>query len=84
MLRWMDLRRQKGAALGRYVAFHMTRIAKTVRFGGQVVIWIGAWAHASLVIAAGAVVIVLGWTYSLPRWLSLGAATRSEPITRRK
>jgi hypothetical protein len=84
MVRWMDLRRQKGSALGRYVAFHMTRIAEAVRFGGQVVIWIGAWAHAGSVIAAGAVVIVLGWTYSLPRWLSRGAAARSGPITRRK
>jgi hypothetical protein len=84
MLRWADLRRQKGSAFGRYVAFHMTRTAEAVRFGGQIVIWVGAWVHAGSLIAAGAVVVVLGWTYSLPRWLTRGASARSEPIPERK
>jgi hypothetical protein len=66
MVRWMDFTRERDSTFGRYVAHHMTRVAEAVRFGGQFIMWFGAWFHAAWVIAAGVVVIVLGWTYSLP------------------
>ena len=68
MLRWMDFERQRDSALGRYVAFHMTRTAGAVRFAGQGVAWLGAWLHAAWWIPAGAAIVVAGWTYSLPAW----------------
>jgi hypothetical protein len=68
MLRWMSFEAQRDSALGRYVAFHMTRLAEAVRMGGQFVMWIGAWQQWRLGIGLGAAVIVLGWTYSIPAW----------------
>ncbi len=70
MLRWMAFDRQRDSAFGRYVARHMTRLAEGVRFGGQVVAWVGAWHHLAWVIAAGLAATVLGWTWSLPGWWS--------------
>ena len=84
MLRWTDLRRQRTSAFGRYVAFHMTRVAEAVRFGGQIVVWVGAWAHSGPAVAGGIATIVFGWTYSLPRWLSRGAGAGSEPMAGRE
>jgi len=70
MLRWMDFEPQRDSAFGRYVAFHMTHLAEAIRFAGQIVIWVGAWFQVGWLIAAGAAVVALGWTYSLPRWRS--------------
>ena len=66
MVRWMDFTRQRDSTFGRYVAHHMTRLAEAVRLGGQFGMWFGAWFHSAWAIAAGVVVIILGWTYSLP------------------
>ncbi len=74
MLRWMDFSRQRESAFGRYVAFHMTRSAEALRLSGQVVMWVGAWYHAAWAIVAGLLVIILGWTYSIPAWRSRGVA----------
>jgi hypothetical protein len=68
MVRWMDFTRQRDSSFGRYVEYHMTRLAEAVRLGGQGGMWIGAWFHAVWPIVAGVVVIVFGWTYSLPSW----------------
>jgi hypothetical protein len=68
MLRWMDLTEQRASRFGRYVAYHMTTRATAMRSLGQVGMWISAWLHAMWGIAAGVLVIVLGWTYSLPSW----------------
>lgn len=68
MLRWMEFIQQRDSAFGRYVAYHMTRLAETVRLGGQVGMWVGAWLHVAWAIATGFAVILLGWTYSLPSW----------------
>jgi hypothetical protein len=72
MLKTMRFERQRDSAFGRYVAFHMTRAAEAVRLAGGGVALVGAWFHAGWIIAAGALVIVVGWTYSLPRWWSKG------------
>ena len=76
MVRSMDFTRQRDSLFGRYLAFHMTRLAEAVRLGGQVSMWVGAWLHVGWVVAAGFIVIVLGWTYSLPAWRS---RTRAVP-----
>ena len=65
MVRWMDFTPQRDSAFGGYVAHHMTRLAEAVRFGGQFIMWFGAWFHATWAITAGVVVIIVGWTYSL-------------------
>ena len=70
MLRWMRFERPRDSAFGRYVAFHMTHVAEAVRMAGQVVMWVGAWFYSGWAIVAGVGVVLLGWTYSLPRWLS--------------
>jgi hypothetical protein len=46
----------------------MTRQATAVRLAGQLVMWLAAWFHAAWGIAAGALVVIAGWTYSLPSW----------------
>ncbi|WP_394845073.1 hypothetical protein LZC95_49475 [Pendulispora brunnea] len=68
MLRWMDFSKQRDSSFGHYVAFHMTPGATAVRSGGQLVMWMGAWLHLVWAIPAGFIVILLGWTYSLPSW----------------
>jgi hypothetical protein len=76
MLNTMGFEAQRSSALGRYVAFHMTRVAEGVRFAGGAILWCAAWFHAGWAMAAGVTVIVLGWTYSLPRWWSRPATQR--------
>jgi len=68
MVRWMDFTRQRDSTFGKYIAYHMTRLAQTIRMGGQVGMWVGAWFHFPWAIIVGAVVIFFGWTYSLSSW----------------
>jgi hypothetical protein len=68
MVAAMDFTRQRDSRLGRYVAVHMTRTAEGVRLGGQLVMWAAAWLRRPWLIAAGFLIVVLGWTSSLPRW----------------
>lgn len=76
MVRWMDFERQRDSAFGRYVAHHMTHAAWAVRFAGQGTAWASAWLHAPWGIAAGAAIIVAGWTYSLPSWRARACVDR--------
>lgn len=68
LIRFADLERLKASTFGRYVAFHMGAVATTVRALGQVVMWLAAWWQLGWVVALGAVMIVAGWTWSLPKW----------------
>lgn len=83
MVRWMDFSRQRDSRFGRYVAHHMTWQATVVRLAGQLAMWFAAWLHAVWGIAVGALVVIAGWTYSLPSWLRgksrLSRATSSLP-----
>jgi hypothetical protein len=65
MLRTMSFEAQRDSALGRYVLRWMTPAAQAVRLLGQIVMWLAAWVHSPLGVAAGLLVIVLGWTYGL-------------------
>jgi hypothetical protein len=73
----MNFQRQKDSAFGRYIAVHMTRTATTVRSAGQIVVWAASWIHAIWGIVVGAAIIVLGWTYSLPRYRGRRSAASS-------
>lgn len=72
VLRQADLDALGRSAFGRYVARHMTPLAVAMRIAGQLFMWIGAWARSPAWIVGGAVVVVIGWTYSLPRLLRRG------------
>jgi hypothetical protein len=70
MLWQMDFSRQRDSRFGRYIAFHMTHAAEAVRICGQIAVWIGAWYHSVWAIAVGCLIVILGWSYSLPAWRS--------------
>ena len=50
---------------GRYVLEHMPVAAQAVRLAGDAVMTIGAWRRNGVVIGAGAVVVVAGWSHGL-------------------
>jgi hypothetical protein len=50
---------------GRYVMAHMPPSAQAVRLAGQLVVWRAAYRHSPAGVAAGAAVIVAGWSYGL-------------------
>jgi hypothetical protein len=56
-----DLDAHKDSRFGRYLREHMTRAVEAQRFAGQAVAWLGAWQHQPILIALGALVIVLAW-----------------------
>ena len=61
----MDFTRERDSAFGRYMRYHMTRLAEAVRLAGQFAMWFGAWFQMTWLIAAGAIFIIFGCTYSL-------------------
>jgi hypothetical protein len=68
MLRTMSFTRQRDSEFGHYIAKYMTPTVQAIRLGGQGVAWVGAWLQLGVVIVAGVVIIVAGWTYGLPSW----------------
>jgi hypothetical protein len=50
---------------GRYVLEHMPVAAQAVRLAGDTVMIVGAWRRNGVVIAAGTVVVVAGWSHGL-------------------
>jgi hypothetical protein len=61
IVRRVDLRPYAQSPFGVYVRQHMTHVVEAQRMTGQVVMWVGAWQHSPLVIALGALVVVLAW-----------------------
>jgi hypothetical protein len=61
IVRWVDLGAYARSPVGRYVRRHMTHVVEAQRMTGQVVMWVGAWQQSALVIALGALVVVLAW-----------------------
>ena len=61
IVRWVDLGSYAQSPVGVYVRRHMTHVVEAQRMTGQVVMWVGAWQHSGLVIALGALVVVLAW-----------------------
>jgi hypothetical protein len=56
-----DLDRFAEAPIGRWVARHMTPAATAVRIAGQLVMWVGAAAHAAWLLPTGFAIVVFGW-----------------------
>ena len=65
MISTMDFEAQRDSALGHYIAKNMPPLAQGVRMLGQIGAWVGAWEHSPAGIAAGALVIIGGWTWAL-------------------
>ncbi len=67
VIRLADLERLRDSRLGRYVKRYMTRPIEAWRFGGQVVMWVGAWNRRWWSIPLGAAVVVAAWLSGLWR-----------------
>jgi hypothetical protein len=52
---------QKNSALGRYVAWHLTRIIEIIRLAGDIVMVFGAWYRAPVLIATGLLIVLAAW-----------------------
>jgi len=50
---------------GRYVLAHMTPAAQAVRLAGDALMGIGAYRRSPSLFAAGAAIVVLGWSHAL-------------------
>src|SRR4029453_18951808 len=61
VLRFADLERLKHSRFGRYIRQFMTRRIEAWRFGGQVVMWVGAWYHQFWLIGAGIATVTAAW-----------------------
>ena len=61
MIGWMDLEWLRGTYLGRYVERHMSRKIEGVRFGGQLLMWAGAWWHVPWLLPLGLLVVLVAW-----------------------
>ena len=53
---------------GRYVLEHMPPIAQAVRLVGDAVMTVGAWRRSRFLIAAGALIVIAGWSHGLITW----------------
>ena len=67
VIRFADLERMKASRLGRYISWSMTRPIEVWRFGGQIVMWVGAWYHQWATILLGAVLVLAAWMCGLVR-----------------
>ena len=56
-----DFEAQKNSALGRYIAWHMTRSIEAIRLAGDIVMVLGAWYRAPAMIAAGLGIVLTAW-----------------------
>src|SRR5215470_9348390 len=50
---------------GRYVLAHMPPSAQAVRLAGDAVMGIGAYRRSSMLMLAGAAIVVIGWSHAL-------------------
>jgi hypothetical protein len=60
-----DLSSLKATRRGRYVLQHMPPSAQVLRLLGQAVMWRAAYRHRVPGVAAGALTILIGWSYGL-------------------
>jgi hypothetical protein len=65
VLWFADLRRLQQSALGRYIHGFMSRSIEASRFGGQIVMWLGAWYHQVWLIPAGLGIVIAAWMSGL-------------------
>jgi hypothetical protein len=60
-----DTTRLRSTRRGRYVLKHMPAGAQAVRLAGDAVMTIGAWRHDGLLIGAGTLTVIAGWSHGL-------------------
>jgi hypothetical protein len=78
VLSLVDLSRHRLRPAGRYALDHLTPGAQAIRLGGDLVMALGAWRRQPWLIAAGAGLVLAGWSHGLlPR-------ARSEPGGQRR
>ena len=58
-----DVERLRDTTRGRYVLQHMSPAAQVARLGGDVLMAVGSWQRRPAIMAAGAGVIVSGWSF---------------------
>ena len=61
----VDTTRLRSTRRGWYVLKHMPPAAQAVRLAGDVVMTAGAWQRDGLLVAAGALIVVAGWSHGL-------------------
>ncbi|HEX4412457.1 MAG TPA: hypothetical protein VH107_02440 [Lacipirellulaceae bacterium] len=65
VLRFANLEPFKQSRMGRYINRFMNHWIEAWRFTGQIVMWVGAWYHAGWMIFAGALVVIVAWSFGL-------------------
>jgi hypothetical protein len=60
-----DTTRLRSTRRGEYVLAHMPPAAQAVRLAGDAVMTIGAWRRNAVLIAAGTVIVIAGWSHGL-------------------
>ena len=75
VMRYANLERIRDSAAGAYLRKYMTPAVQAVRFGGLLVMILGAWYHVLWPIAVGLLVILFAWF----RGFLLPAASRRTP-----
>jgi hypothetical protein len=60
-----DTTRLRSTRRGRYVLAHMPPAAQAVRLAGDAVMTAGAWQRNGFLIAAGALIVIAGWSHGL-------------------
>jgi hypothetical protein len=60
-----DATRLRSTRRGRYVLNHMPAGAQAVRLAGDAVMTVGAWRHNGLLIGAGTLIVIAGWSHGL-------------------
>ena len=65
LLRTTDTSRLRDTRRGRYVLAHMPAAAQAVRLVGDAVMTVGAWRRSGLLIAAGGLMVIAGWSHGI-------------------
>ncbi|RHX83357.1 hypothetical protein [Leptospira stimsonii] len=65
LFHYADWEKLSRSPLGLYTLRFMNRSLEGIRFGGQVLIWVGAWNKNPFGIIAGAIVILGAWLWGI-------------------
>ncbi len=60
-----DTTRLRSTRRGRYVLSHMPPAAQAIRLTGDAVMTVGAWRRNGVLVAAGVLMVIAGWSHGL-------------------